>query len=158
MLLSLPSMEGSHGAAAGGATHPLASIERMMRRRRLIRQTALLVLLVALASGGTASLALAQQCEAPPTYSRMRQGADDWHARGGGFGYSVPSYMYGGFFLTFGPPVVVAGSWYQRPYPSHFEFARTRWGGAPPEQAYQQELMPRSDCPCANEAAPTPAE
>lgn len=88
----------------------------------------------------------------------MRQGADDWHARGGGFGYSFPSYMYGGFFPPFGPPVVVTGSYYQRPYPAHFEFARTRWGGASPEQAYQQEMMPRSDCPCANEVTPTPAE
>ena len=101
------------------------------------------------------SLGSAQQ---PPTYSRMRQGADDWSARGGGFGYSFPSYMYGGFFPTFGPPVVVTGSYYQRPYPSHFEFARTRWSGAPPEQAYQQDLMRRSDCPCANEITPTPAE
>lgn len=88
----------------------------------------------------------------------MRQGADEWQARGGGFGYSVPSYMYGGFFPTFVPPVVVTGSYYQRPYPYHFEFARNRWGGAPPEQAYQQEMMPRSDCSCANEATPTPAE
>ena len=96
--------------------------------------------------------------EAPPVYSRMRRGADDWHARGGGFGYSFPSYMYGGFFPTFGPPVVVTGSYYQRPYPSHFDFARTRWGGAPPEPSYQQEMMPRSDCPCANEITPTPAE
>ena len=101
------------------------------------------------------SLGLAQQ---PPTYSRMRQGADDWNARGGGFGYSFPSYMYGGFFPPFGPPVVVTGSYYQRPYPAHFEFARTRWGGAPPEPSYQQEMMPRSDCPCANDVTPTPAE
>jgi hypothetical protein len=124
-----------------------------MRRRRLIRSAAWLALFV----GCGAPLARAQQPEAP-TYSRMRQGADDWQARGGGFGYSVPSYMYGGFFPTFGPPVVVTGSWYQRPYPSHFDFARTRWSGAPPEGAYQQEMMPRSDCPCANEATPTPAQ
>ena len=113
---------------------------------------------VALMGCGAPFLAWAQQPAAAPTYSRMRQGADDWQARGGGFGYSVPSYMYGGFFPTFGPPVVVTGSWYQRPYPSHFDFARTRWSGAPPEGAYQQEMMPRSDCPCANEATPTPAQ
>ena len=117
----------------------------------LVRLSVLSLLVVCCAT----SLANAQQ---PPTYSRMRQGADDWNARGGGFGYSFPSYMYGGFFPPFGPPVVVTGSYYQRPYPSHFDFARTRWSGAPPEQAYQQELMRRSDCPCANEITPTPAE
>jgi hypothetical protein len=96
------------------------------------------------------------EAQQPPVYSRMRQGADDWHARGGGFGYSFPSYAYGGFFPPYAPPVVVTGSWYQRPYPYHFDVARQRWGGPP--QAYQQELAPRSDCPCAEQITPTPAE
>lgn len=128
-----------------------------MRRTRLVRTTVWFALFIGC---GALPLASAQDAGAPPTYSRMRQGADDWQARGGGFGYSVPSYMYGGFFPTFGPPVVVTGSWYQRPYPGHFDFARTRWGGTPPDGYYQnqQPTMLRSDCPCADEATPTPAQ
>ncbi|BBO31800.1 hypothetical protein [Lacipirellula parvula] len=110
--------------------------------------------------GAGASTALAQQA---PTYARMRQGADDWSARGGGFGYSFPSYMYGGFFPTFSPPVLATQSWYQRPYPGHFDVARQRWGGPPPQQMQQSmggqgypAMMPRSDCPCADQ--PTPAQ
>ncbi len=99
---------------------------------------------------GAASTGFAQQ--SLPVYSRMRQGADDWTARGGGFGYAFPSYMYGGFFPPFSPPVVVSESWYQRPYPYHFEVARQRWGGPPPQQqAYPQEMAPRRDCPCETE-------
>ena len=123
----------------------------------LLRRATLVALLIASAA---APSAFAQQA---PTYSRMRQGADDWTARGGGFGYSFPSYMYGGFFPGFSPPVLATQSWYQRPYPAHFEVARQRWG-SPPQQQMQQPMdgqgypamMPRSDCPCLDQ--PTPAQ
>lgn len=119
-----------------------------------LRRSLLATLLVL---GAVASPGFAQQ--APPTYARMRQGADDWFARGGGFGYAFPSYMYGGFFPGYSPPVIMSQSWYQRPYPYHFDVARQRWGGPPPEQTEGQgypTTTPRSDCPCADE--PTPAQ
>ena len=115
-----------------------------------------LIVAALLALGAAASPALAQQ--ASPVYSRMRQGADDWHARGGGYGYSFPSYMYGGYYTPFSPPVIISQSWYQRPYPYHFEVARQRWGGPPQQQAYPQDMMLRSDCPCADGDLPIPAE
>jgi hypothetical protein len=115
-----------------------------------------LIVAILLLMSTAASPALAQQSS--PVYSRMRQGADDWHARGGGYGYSFPSYMYGGYFAPLVPPVVVAQSWYQRPYPYHFDVARQRWGGPPPQQAYPQDMMLRTDCPCAEPSTPAPAD
>jgi hypothetical protein len=102
----------------------------------------------------------AAQSPAAP-YQRIRNGADAWSARGGfphswygGFG------AYGGFVAPFFTPPIVAGSWYERPYPYHFDYYRHRWGGAP-AGAYGNagvEMIPAADCPCllaAPEASPS---
>lgn len=86
-----------------------------------------------------------------PTYSRMRGGAGDWQARGwhgGGWGWGG-GY---GFVQPFFPQPIVTGSYYQRPYPYHFDYYRYRWGG---------DQSPTQDCPCAAESidalAPVPS-
>jgi hypothetical protein len=93
----------------------------------------------------------------PGGYQRVRTGADAWSARGGfphswygGFG------AYGGFVAPFFTPPIVAGAWYERPYPYHFDYYRNRWGGAP-AGAYGNagvEMIPAADCPCL-QAVPT---
>ena len=85
-------------------------------------------------------------------YQRMRNGAGDWQARGG---HHQPwrgpggGYGYGGFYDPFFyVPPIVAGSWYQRPYPYHFDYYRHRWG-APPEGYGADPGYAPTDCPCA---------
>ena len=93
-------------------------------------------------------VSVAQEAMAP-TYARMRSGAGDWHARGGygrqGFGI--------GFVQPFYQPPIVTGSYYQRPYPYHFDYYRSRWGAA-------SEQAPTLDCRCATQdsvsVAPSP--
>ena len=103
------------------------------------------------------SIAPAQEFRAP-TYSRARSGADDWHARGGGHGYGRGRYGFGygdNFFQPYYSPVI-AGYWYQRPYPYHFDYYRHRWGGGPELQGDMTPIP--SDCPCAeavSDATPT---
>jgi hypothetical protein len=86
------------------------------------------------------SIAPAQDAFQAPTYSRMRTGADDWHARGGGrgpVGYGHGGYGGGyGFFQPYVTPVVT-GSWYARPHPHHFDYFRGRW----------DRSAPMTDCP-----------
>lgn len=82
-------------------------------------------------------------------YLRSRPGAEEWSRRGGGYvlgpshgGYPVvPSF--GSFQTAF------AGNWYERPYPYHFDYYRSRWG-------VQEPVSAAPDCPCAvlPEAAP----
>ncbi len=83
----------------------------------------------------------------------MRTGADDWQARGGprqnwrgGYGPGFGGF-HDPFFFT---PPIVTGSWYQRPYPYHFDYYRYRWGGPPNGYGTASE-----DCPCAT---PPPVE
>lgn len=108
------------------------------------------------------SRAYPQAAPAAPMYQRTRNGAGDWHSRGGQFqhwrggnGYG-PGPGYGGaynpYFSTFAQPPIVAGSYYQRPYPYHFDYYRSRWSTPPYEP--DAEMMPVSDCPCL---APQPA-
>lgn len=114
-------------------------------------RTALLV--VALALSSTTALA---QSPGPAPYQRMRTGAGDWHARGGhGQNWRGGGIGFGGFYdpFFFSPPIV-AGSWYERPYPHHFDYYRHRWGG--PSGMPQTEMMPVADCPCL--AGPPPVE
>ena len=62
---------------------------------------------------------------------------------------------FGGFYnpYFFAPPII-AGSWYQRPYPYHFDYYRSRWGA--PQGGYGGEPgVATPDCPCAT---PPPAE
>ena len=91
------------------------------------------------------SAAPAQDSLQAPTYSRTRTGAEDWHARGGGYVHGQGDFGYGyGYFQPYISPVV-AGSWYARPYPYHFDYFRGRWDG--PRSGIA------SDCPCAESAA-----
>jgi hypothetical protein len=90
---------------------------------------------IVVASAFVASPGIAQEF-AEPTYSRLRGGAGEWQARGwhgGGWG----GY---GFVQPFFPQPLVTGSYYQRPYPYHFDYYRYRWGG---QQAQAQSR------PCA---------
>jgi hypothetical protein len=105
---------------------------------------ALLVLAACLGHGASAP---AQDMAVAPTYSRLRMGANDWQVRGG-FRHGYDGYGYGyGYFQPYISPVV-AGSWYARPYPYHFDYFRGRWNGTAP-----------ADCPCAadDDAALAPA-
>jgi hypothetical protein len=94
--------------------------------------------------------ALAQEPFAAPPYQRMRTGADRWRARNGS--YTRVSYGYGGFFDPYvvAPPIV-AGTWYQRPYPYHFDYYRYRWGGA----AFEDQAI--MNCPSATAINGAPA-
>lgn len=100
--------------------------------------------------------ALAQFGMEGAPYSRTRPGAEQWSQRGDGYGFwgrgqgGFNPYFYGHGFS--GP--IVQGSWYQRPYPYHFDYYRHRWGG--PDQAPQGQMMPVAECPCL--AAPPPVE
>jgi hypothetical protein len=121
---------------------------------------ALLIVIFALAA---ASVATAQE---PPTapYQRMRTGAGDWSMRGGhnqnwrgGWG------GYGGFYNPFFFQPIVTGSWYERPYPYHFDYYRYRWGGQgnasrggpAPYGDPSVEMIPAADCPCLSAPAAT---
>jgi hypothetical protein len=113
------------------------------------------LLLVALA---IAPAAQAQGPPSAPVYQRMRMGADQWPTRGGMNGYGRGLGFgsgFGGFFnpYLFAPPII-AGSWYQRPYPYHFDYYRYRWGA--PQSGYGGEPgVATPDCPCAT---PPPVE
>lgn len=113
------------------------------RPRRLI-----LAALVAATPLGLAPAAMAQDGVMAPTYSRTRSGVENWQARGPGHGQR--GYGYGFYQPNYQQPIV-AGSWYQRPYPYHFDYYRYRWGGGAPEQA------PITDCPCATTEYPQPS-
>jgi hypothetical protein len=91
-----------------------------------------------------------------PAYQRTRGGADDWQSRGGhAQHWRGPSGGFGGFYNPyFAAPPIVAGSYYQRPYPYHFDYFRGRWDGA--GQTPQGEMMPVAECPCLT--GPPPLE
>src|SRR6188474_1474235 len=100
-----------------------------------------------------ATPAAAQNAAMASPYQRLRNGAGDWHARGGHNQHWRGGYGggYGGFYNPyFAPPPIVAGSWYERPYPYHFDYYRQRWGGAP--NGYygdpSVEMIPAAECPC----------
>jgi hypothetical protein len=85
-----------------------------------------------------------------PAYQRTRGGADDWQVRGGhAQHWRGPYGSYGGFYDPyFAAPPIVTGSYYQRPYPYHFDYYRNRWvAQAPTESSEAGYATP--DCPCA---------
>jgi len=91
------------------------------------------------------STAPAQDMAEAPTYARLRAGADDWNARGGRFGHDRGHGGYGyGYLQPYYSPII-AGSWYARPYPYHFDYYRYRWGG-------DMSMPATADCPCAETA------
>lgn len=104
------------------------------------------ILLLAIAPG------VAAQAPAAP-YQRMRTGADSWSARGGlsNSWRGGPGGWGGGFYAPFFTPPIVAGSWYERPYPYHFDYYRHRWGGSPHAPGVDPgvETIPAADCPCS---------
>jgi len=121
----------------------------MRTASRILRSTAAAWLLIA-------APAWAQFGPPMAPYARVRAGAEEWAERGGGFGYGGPwgagwgGGWGGGFANPYGfgfAGPIVQGSWYQRPYPYHFDYYRYRWGGAAPNQVY--DVPPPGDCPCA---------
>jgi hypothetical protein len=85
-----------------------------------------------------------------PAYQRTRGGANDWQVRGGhAQHWRGPYGSYGGFYDPyFAAPPIVTGSYYQRPYPYHFDYYRNRWvAQAPTESSEAGYATP--DCPCA---------
>lgn len=121
----------------------------MHPRKQLIAGA--LVCLAALS--GQAATAPAQEPLAAPTYSRTRMGAEAWQARGGAYGHGFARGGHGwggGFFQPYISPVI-ASSWYQRPYPYHFDYFRGRWDGG--QGAYAGDAPPPGYCLC-DEAAP----
>ncbi len=82
-----------------------------------------------------------------PVYQRNREIAfvngyhgGHGHLGGGGYGgYTVFGIPYGNPWFA---PQVYAGTWYERPYPYHFDYYRMRYSSPP-----IQEIAP--DCPYA---------
>jgi hypothetical protein len=102
------------------------------------------------------ALSTATACAQAPAYQRTRGGAGDWHARGGhAQNWRDPYGGIGGFYNPyFVAPPIVTGSYYQRPYPYHFDYYRNRWGGpALAEGSVTGAATP--DCPCV---VPPPLE
>jgi hypothetical protein len=92
--------------------------------------------------------ALVAPCAAPaqhpggPIYTRSRA-AGNYHQHVGWTGHGA--YGAYGYYQPWIAPPVVAGSWYSRPYPYHFDYYRGRWDGI------SSPSTPSADCPCASE-------
>jgi hypothetical protein len=84
-------------------------------------KTALLLACALLMSASTTAWAN----EEGGTYQRQRMNGGQRGYYGGGFQGGHPRWG-GGFYQ----PTVV-GSWYQRPYPHHFDYFRRRYNGPP---------------------------
>jgi hypothetical protein len=87
--------------------------------------------------------------------------AHDFARRGDGHGFGGHRGRgYGNFYFDpyFYSPVV-AGYYYQRPYPHHFDYYRHRWGAHSADYGYgshpPEPHIAASDCPCAD---PPPVE
>jgi hypothetical protein len=91
----------------------------------------------------------AQNAGTAPTYSRTRMGADDGQSRGGhGWNRGNGNYGYGGGFYQPYYAGVFSNSWYERPYPYHFDYYKYRWG-ANHLIGGAQAAAGNADCPCA---------
>ena len=75
-----------------------------------------------------------------PAYQRSRDVAFVNYV--GGHGHHGGGYGYGGFYNPWFASQIFAGTWYERPYPHHFDYYRMRYGTPP-----LQQIAP--DCPCA---------
>lgn len=80
-----------------------------------------------------------------PTYQRQRHVAWDGVPPASGWGYSPAGYAGAAYWGGFAGQAY-AGTWYQRPYPYHFDYYRGRFSAPPVSKA-------QSDCPCATEAS-----
>lgn len=91
-----------------------------------------------------------------PAYQRTRSGADAWQARGGHRQPWAGGYYGHAYAAPYFSPTIIAGSYYQRPYPYHFDYYRARWGEQAPTAAPPDvDMIPAAECPCA---VPTPVE
>jgi hypothetical protein len=89
------------------------------------------------------NLAADLRAQEAPAYQRNRDVAFVNH--GGGHGHHGGGY--GGFYSPWFTPQYFSGTWYERPYPYHFDYYRMRYGTPPAQQT-------ALDCPCAE----TPAQ
>jgi len=110
-----------------------------------MRYLTTIMLTLAVWLGGSAVMPCVAQPNGVPAYARQRAGIHSgWDGRGrdGGFrhDYDPGSYRHQRFYRGYVPyQPVVAGSWYARPYPHHFDYYRQR---------YSTPLPQASDCPC----------
>ncbi len=113
---------------------------------RLFSNATLVLILLLSCSATTSSHA---QPNDGPAYARQRviMRGGEWN---GGYGGQYPGGQYprsqyprhnGGGYYPYQP--AIAGSWYTRPYPYHFDYYRGRF--STPQQA--------NDCPCAKTQA-----
>lgn len=95
------------------------------------------IAVVLVVTGAIAEQAQAQPSDSP-VYARQRSGIQGGAAWYGGYRPPVrpPFDQFG--YGYFGYPPIVAGSWYQRPYPYHFDYYQYRWNTP----------QPALDCPC----------
>jgi hypothetical protein len=97
-----------------------------------------------------------------PGYSRARIDATNGNSQAGGqnWGRYNGGYGYGyGFYPPYYFSPVIAGTWYARPYPYHFDYYRWRWGGNQPNNLPNNQLQTPANCPCVSEVAePKPAQ
>lgn len=106
-----------------------------------MRLLSLAILTLALLLSSISAVPATAQPHGPVVYSRQRTAIP----RGGAWPGRDVRYggYYGGFFPYQQP--AIAGSWYARPYPHHFDYYRQRYSG--PQQ-------PSVECPCAEVATP----
>ncbi|MEM9658375.1 MAG: hypothetical protein AAF961_08445, partial [Planctomycetota bacterium] len=73
---------------------------------------------------------------AAPSYMRSRPGGGGRnYGYRSGFGASAFGLGFG-FAAPFYQPPVVSGFYYERPYPYHFDYYRSRWGAPSPAAAF----------------------
>ena len=95
------------------------------------------VMLATLCLGCSAAITDRAEANDGPVYSRQRAAVRGEFGRTEGFRNAGRQHGYYGGYFPYQP--VIAGSWYARPYPHHFDYYRRRYS-APPIQP---------DCPCA---------
>ena len=99
-----------------------------------------------------------------PAYSRTRMGAPTGNAQAGGQNWGRYNGGYGnaygyGFYPPYYFSPVIAGTWYARPYPYHFDYYRWRWGGNQPNNLPNNQPQAPANGPCVTEAVePKPAQ
>jgi len=108
--------------------------------------------LTALAVFPANALADGEETEGP-VYQRHRQayGEDATQFPQGSYGQpSYPGYFPGAYYPGYYYPKAISGSWYQRPYPYHFDFYKGRYSARSATSGGQPV---RADGPCAEPQA-----
>ena len=89
-----------------------------------------------------------------PAYQRTRGGGNQMTPPDGRWRRSPRGYGdFGGYYNPYYYPYfmpIVAGTWYQRPYPYHFDYYKYRWGqqGTEPGPPTIEDMIPAVECPC----------